>query len=191
MSEQQSTLQLQMVWPHTLLNQPPTPHLPVGYTLRTYQKKDEKPFFAVMESAGWPGWDEQKLQPWLARIPPDCWFMVVHSATEVVVASAMGLHDHSDQHPFGGELGWVACHSAHTGRGLGQAVSAAVTKRLIEAGYKNIHLYTEDWRPAAIKTYFKLGYRPFLYAPDMINRWQLLCQQINWPFTPEQWSTYP
>ena len=139
-----------------------------------------------MELAGWPGWDDEKLRPWMARIPPESWFMAIDPSGEIV-ASAMGLHDHSDLHPFGGELGWVAADPAHAGKGLGMAVCAAVTARLIAAGYRNIHLYTEHWRLAALKTYLKLGYVPFLYLPEMFERWRAICGQLNWPFTPEAW----
>ena len=115
--------------------------------------------------------------------------MVVHEASNEIVASAMGLHDHSETHPFGGELGWLAADPAHTGKGLGMAACAAVTARLIEAGYRNIHPYTEHWRLAALKTYLKLGYIPFLYAPEMADRWRVICAQLQWPFTPEVWRS--
>lgn len=180
--------QLQMVWPTRRLNDPPVAQLAPGYALRTYQPGDEPQFYALMEAVGWPGWDDDKLRPWLARVIPEGWFVVVECTKQKVVASAMALHNHTDQHPFGGELGWVACHPAHTGRGLGLAVSAAVTSRLIAAGYRNIHLYTEDWRLAALKTYLKLGYVPFIYAPPMEARWRAVCEQLRWPFTPDQWQ---
>ena len=77
----------------------------------------------------------------------------------------------------------------HAGRGLGLAVSAAVTARLLQAGYRHIHLYTEHWRLAALKTYLKLGYVPFLYLPEMLARWRALCPQLPWPFTPEPWRS--
>jgi len=99
----------------------------------------------------------------------------------------MALHDHTERYPFGGELGWVAADPAHAGRGLGRTVSAAVTARLIRAGYRNIHLYTEDWWLAALKTYLKLGYVPVLFAPDIPERWQTVCAQLQWAFTPELW----
>jgi len=194
-SAAQPEAQLQMVWPEHLLSAPPAirplpaVHLPPGYTLRTYRPGDEPRFYEVMALAGWPGWDDEKLRPWLARIPPGSWFMVVHEASDRIVATAMGLHDHSDVHPFGGELGWVACDPAHTGKGLGSAVSAAVTARLIEAGYRAIHLYTEQWRLAALKSYLKLGYIPFLYTPEMPERWRAICAQLGWPFTPEAWRS--
>jgi phosphosulfolactate phosphohydrolase-like enzyme/GNAT superfamily N-acetyltransferase len=183
----QPDAQLQMVWPEHLLSAPPAAPLPPGYALRTYRPGDEQRFYEVMALAGWPGWDDEKLRPWLARIPPGSWFMVVYEASGQIVATAMGLHDHSDAHPFGGELGWVACDPAHTGKGLGSAVSAAVTTRLIAAGYRAVHLYTERWRLAALKSYLKLGYIPFLSTPEMAERWRAVCAQLGWPFTPEAW----
>jgi GNAT superfamily N-acetyltransferase len=72
--------------------------------------------------------------------------MALDVQSGAMVASAMGLHDHSDRHPFGAELGWVAVDPHHRRKGLGTAVCASVTTRLIQAGYQDIHLYTEDLR---------------------------------------------
>lgn len=188
-AENEPYLQLQMVWPEHLLDMPPVVRLPAGYHLRSYRPGDEPRFCEVMALAGWPGWDDERLRPWIARIPPGSWFMAVHTDSDTVVATAMGLHDHSEDHPFGGELGWVAADPAHTGQGLGLAVSAAVTARLLAAGYRNVHLYTEHWRLAAIKSYLKLGYVPFLYAPGMPERWRELCQELGWPYTPTAWRS--
>ncbi len=169
--KEESYTQLQMIWPEHMLKSPPGLGVPDGYHLRTYQPGDETGFYKVMELAGWPGWHNEKLKPWKARIVPESWYMLIHEESGDIIATAMGLHDHSDHHPFGGELGWVAGDPAHTGKGLGMAICAAVTARLMEAGYRNIHLYTEHWRLAAIKTYLKLGYAPFLYQPEMHDRW--------------------
>ena len=81
--------QLQMVWPKHLLNVPPAPHLAPGYSLGTYRKGDEPRFYKVMELAGWPGWNDEKLRPWLARIPPGSWFMIIHEESGHIVATAM------------------------------------------------------------------------------------------------------
>ncbi len=185
----ESDPQLQMVWPPHLLAAPPVPQLPAGYSLRTYQPGDEPRFYEVMALAGWPGWDDERLQPWIARIIPNGWYFAIDDASGEIVAAAMALHNHTADHPFGGEVGWVAGDPAHAGKGLGMAVVAAVTARMIAAGYRNIHLYTEHWRLAAIKTYLKLGFIPFLYLPEMWDRWEVLCEQLNWPFTPDQWRT--
>ncbi len=190
LGENQSCPQLQMVWPEHLLAVPPAVQLPPGYSLRAYRPGDKARFYQIMELAGWPDWNDEKLQPWLARIPPGSWFMAVHEKSEQIVATAMGLHNHTELHPFGGELGWMAGDPAHAGQGLGMAVAAAVTARLIDAGYRNLHLYTEQWRPAALKTYLKLGYAPLLYTSEMLQRWQAICAQLQWPFTPEKWKRY-
>lgn len=168
---------------------PPAVTLPPGYTLRTYRRGDETGFRRVLLAAGFDRWTTEPIEPWVARIPPDCWFMVVDEATDAIVATAMGLHDHSDLHPFGGELGWVACDPEHAGHGLGRAAVAAVTARLLAAGYHDIHLYTEHWRLAGLKTYLRLGYLPFLYTPKMPARWQTVCAELGWPYTPEAWPT--
>jgi len=191
MTELQPKTHLQMLWPERLLSSPPVARVPSAYSLRTYRRGDETRFYEIMALAGWPGWDDEKLKPYLARTLPEAWFLAIHLESGQIVASAMGLHDHTDDHPFGGEMGWVAADPAHTGKGLGAAVCSAVTARLISAGYCDIHLYTEDFRLPALKTYLKLGYEPFLYAPDMPARWQAICGQLQWPYTPDAWPSPP
>lgn len=188
--EHEPYVQLQMVWPAPLLHTPPVVHLPSDYLLRTYRPGDEPRFYEVMALAGWAGWDDEKLCPWLMRIAPEGWFMAVHRESGDIVATAMALHDPTWSQPFCGELGWLAGDPAHAGRGLGRAVSAAVTARFIEIGYSHIHLYTEHWRLAALKIYLQLGYAPFLYTPEMPERWRVICEQLSWPFTPEAWRAH-
>ncbi len=158
MSDNESYPQLQMAWPEHLLKAPPAVQLPAGYTLRPYRPGDEPRFHKVMELAGWPGWNDDVLWPWLSKILPDGWFMVIHETSNEIVATAMTLHNYTGRHPFQGELGWLAGDPAHAGQELGMAVSAAVTARFIEAGYHKIHRYTEDYRLAALTTHLKLGY---------------------------------
>jgi mycothiol synthase len=88
--------------------------------------------------------------------------------------------------PFGGELGWVAVDPDHRRKGLSTAVCASVTARLIHAGYQDIYLYTEDFRLAALALYLKLGYPPFIHAPDMLDRWRHVCEALGWMFTPDE-----
>lgn len=187
MGEPQPNVQLQMVWPEQLLSKPPIARAAAGYHLRTYREGDEARFFEVMAQAGWPGWNMERLEPWLARILSEGWFFAVHVETGEIVATAMAVHDPTPLHPFGGELGWVACDTAHRGKHLGMAVCAAVTDRLLAASYRDIHLYTEDWRLPALKTYLQLGYVPLLFTPEMPERWRAICEQLNWPFTPDEW----
>lgn len=182
-----SKQQLRMVWPHSRLDQPPSVTVPTGYQLRTYRPGDEPAFFHVMSLAGFENWDMTRLLPWLQKVLPEGWFLVEHTASTQLVATAMAVHNPSQYYPFSGELGWVAAHPDHTGLGLGQVVCAAVTVRLLRGGYTNIYLSTDDERLPAIKTYLKLGYRPLIVTADMTGRWEAVCKKLCWPFTPDAW----
>lgn len=179
--------QLRMVWPSARLDAPPEPRLHPDYALRTWRPGDEQGWFELMALAGFGVWDEDRLAFTLKTILPDGWFFAVEERSGRLVASAMATHHALMLHPFGGELGWVVGHPAHRGKGLGWTVCAAVTRRLLQAGYTNIFLRTDDFRLPAITVYLKLGYQPFLFAPDMVERWQAICQQLHWPFTPHEW----
>lgn len=180
--------QLRMIWPRHLLGTPPEAALPAGYRLHFGRPGDEPHFFQLMARVGWPGWDAAHFQRWQPRIVPQGWFVVVHEPTQGIVASAMALRDEKEFSCQGGELGWVSCDPAHRGKGLGAAVSAAATARLLQEGFSHIHLYTEEWRLAALKLYLRLGYAPLLYAPDMPERWCSVCAAVGRLFTPEIWE---
>jgi mycothiol synthase len=179
--------QLQMLWPERRLDAPPEVRLDAGLALRTYRPGDDEGFVDVMEMAGFARWSLEHFRASLHRILPEGLFFAVDGETGRIVATAQALHNASDQHPFGGELGWVAGDPAYRGRGLGMAVCAAATRRFLANGYRRIYLRTDDFRLAALKTYLKLGYEPFLFAPDMTERWRTVCQELAWPFTPGEW----
>lgn len=177
-----------MIWPEHLLSKPPIVFITPGYKIRTFKTGDETRFFEIMNLAGWPGWDQRKLHPWLYRILPGGWFLVIHESDNRIVASCMATHDHTWITPFCGELAWLAGDPAHAGIGLGMAVSASVTNRFIEAGYGTIHLCTEPYRLAALKIYLKLGFRPFVEPAENLDLWKEICLRLNWPFTPDDWK---
>ena len=176
-----------MLWSMDRQISPSCDQSPSGYTLRTYQPGDEPGFYLLMDAAGWPGWDDEKLRPWLYRILPGGWFMLVEEKSGEIVASSMATHDPTWQVPFCAELGWVAAHPVQTGRGLGSVVVAAAVACMLQAGYQVIHLYTERWRFAALKTYLKLGFVPYLDPPESTGHWKGICTQLDWPFTPDNW----
>jgi mycothiol synthase len=180
--------QLRMVWSNNDLAHSFDHPVPDGYSLRTYCPGIEDQFFKLMTVAGWNGWNKEVLQPWLAKILPDGWFMIADEDSNEILYSAMSLHNYKGTYPFWGELGWLAGHPNHSGKGLGLVVSAAATDRLIKAGYKNIQLFTEEYRLPAIKTYLKLGYIPSFYIDGMAGRWENICNELSWPFTPNLWD---
>ena len=191
MPDEKPEQQLKMLWPAHLHDSLPEIQVPTNYTLRTYQPGDEPGFFKVMDLAGFKDWDDETLRPWLLKILPDGWFLIVQEASGEIVTTAMATHNPQDLHPFAGELAWVAGHPDHAGRGLGMAVCGTVVRRLLQAGYRHIYLNTDDWRLPAITVYLRLGWVPFLYAADMEARWRTVYQQLKWSFTPEDWPRTP
>ena len=177
MSEQPPRQQLEMAWPKGLTRRPRLRKLPPGYELRTFRDSDRADYYRVMGLAGFTGWTDETLKPWLAKVLPDGFFVVAHKRK--VVAAAMATHNPGERHPFGGELGWVAGDPAHKGLGLGYTVCAAVMRRFLDAGYSNIYLRTDDFRLPAISIYLKLGFVPSLFAPDMKERWQAVAKELG------------
>jgi mycothiol synthase len=132
-----------------------------------------------MNKAGFEGWDGERLATMLKKVLPEGFFVIVHCATGKIVAAAMATHSPTELHPYGGELSWVAAAPEHRGKGLGLAVSAQAAARLIQAGYRNIYLLTDDFRLPAIKTYLKLGYEPLLCCQDMAERWESVYRKLG------------
>ncbi len=184
---EKSSIQVQMLWPNGLQVSPTLYTPPKGYLLRTYQPGDKPGFFLLMGKAGWPDWDDEKLNPLLYRLLPEGWFMIVEEDSGDIVASSMATHDPTWQVPFCAELGWVAAHPNHTGKGLGTVVVAAAVARMLEVGYLAIHLYTEVWRFAALKIYLRLGFVPYLNPPESTGHWEEICSKLDWPFKPQDW----
>lgn len=170
--------QLEMVWPESRLDEALTPRLAQGYALHVSDGGEPERHVRLMRAAGFENWSEERLQAALRLCLPGGFFLI-KTADGDVVATAMATHNPSDRHPFGGEIGWVASHPHHRGKGLGLAVSVAATRRFLDAGYRRIYLRTDDFRLPAVKTYLRLGYVPLLFEAGMEDRWRAVCRQIG------------
>lgn len=176
---------LEMVWPERLLASPPEVAVAPGYALRQFDPMDLQQYGALMHAAEM---DMPRLDYWEQHILPDGFFVIQEDSSRKLVAACFASHHPTPRHPRAGNLGWLAAHPEHKGQHLGTTVSAAVTARLIRAGYRRIYLETHDFRMAAIKVYLRLGWVPLLYSEDMLDRWKLICDRIHWPHTPAAWQ---
>ncbi|MFC2078835.1 GNAT family N-acetyltransferase [Candidatus Bipolaricaulota bacterium] len=141
----QETLQLHMIWP---LRKPvDTAALNVAseYSIRTYRPGDEADFLALMANTDFDPWDDEKLRYNTSRVLPEGWFFAVEDKSDMVVGTAMCLHNYGGNTPFTGDVGWLACDPEHQGHGLGCALTARVTARFLSAGYERIQLHTEHY----------------------------------------------
>jgi ribosomal protein S18 acetylase RimI-like enzyme len=186
--EQIERPQLGMIWPKAAVGRPVLPDAPSGYGVRTYRAGDEGAFLRVIADGDFGEWDADKLAFNIARVIPGGWFFAVETASDVVVGSVMCLHNYTGKAPFAGDIGWLVCGADHRGHGLGLTLTLHATRRFLDAGYSHIQLHTEHHRLPAIKTYLKAGYVPAMYCRAMQALWEAICDQINWPFTPEAWQ---
>jgi len=121
---------------------------------------------------------------------PEGFYVVEDAATGLLVAAAAAAIMPRERHPEGASLQWAMVLPECRGRGLGLAVMAAATNRLAESGFRRSYLRTQDYRPRAISIYFKLGWKPFLWADYMHGRWRAVCEAIEVNFTPEGWGMF-
>jgi len=183
---------LYLLWPELLLSEPPRAGIPAGYVPRPYTAGDDVAVRRLLESERWVATDEE-WQDYKDRVLPNGLFLILHAETNTLAATAGAVHNPNPGRyyfPFGGELGNLIVHPEHRGKGLGYSVSAMVVGRFISAGYESIRVCVQGFRLAAVKTYLRLGFVPFLHTEEVRARWERICGQIDWPFAPERWPRH-
>jgi mycothiol synthase len=183
---------LYLLWPEHLLSYPPSVRAPDGYVARPYVAGDDAALRHLLEPEEWVVADEA-WQDYKDRILPGGLFLISHAATGALVATAGAVHNPNPGRfyfPFGGELGNLVVHPGHRGRGLGYLASAMVVGRFISAGYGSIRVCVQGFRLAAVKTYLRLGFAPFLHTEEVSLRWRRVCEEVGWPFEAEKWPRH-
>lgn len=152
--------------------------LPAGYAIRTYQAGDEPGWAALLQANGELGaWD-------LARVGQELAGPLLRQAQFFVVmgnelAATTGVYDRQRPDGSAWEIGWVAVHPAHRGRGLGNQVVAAALRAALALPCRPIYLLTDDHRLPALKVYLGLGFQPDLGHPSYPDRWERLFAQLG------------
>lgn len=142
--------------------------LPDGYNIRTFQPGDEGAWeFIINQSFQWDSnFNSQMVED--KYFDPGRIFFVCHGSTPVGTASAW-------HRPVWGEntgyLHMVGVIPSHGGKGLGLQVSLAALHHMVNEGRQACVLETDDFRIPAIKTYLKLGYKPYLIHENQGKRW--------------------
>ena len=123
------------------------------------------------------GWDDVRTRKALIDAPDvEAIYVVDCEGRPVATASVRYL---PDRFPGDGVVHWVAVSSAHRGKLLGMAVVRRVCLHFIDDGYESAVLETDDHRLPAIKTYWKLGFRPHKAAPDHAERWARILDELG------------
>lgn len=149
------------------------PIAPVGYQLRTYRPGDEEAWLEILSHGEFGVWDQARLDRFLsgdrAPVPRDGIFFLTQNDRPIGTACTCLFRD-MERGEFS-ELGWVAVHPEHRGQGLARTVCQAVLGYARDRGHTYSFLLTEHFRPAAIKTYLRLGFEPEMTHPSHKGWW--------------------
>lgn len=140
---------------------------PPGYAARGLTAEDGPAWAALLDAGGELGpWSVDRLTAATADLVADTQVFATHAG--ILVAGA-GVYDKSVS---AWEVGWIATHPDHRGRGLGRYVTAAAVAHACRLPLRPILLFTDDHRVGAIRLYLRLGFRPDLCHRSHRRRWR-------------------
>lgn len=150
--------------------------LPEGYELRTFRPGDEAGWVELFNANRELGeWNSERVAGVLKGGLMAQFFAV---AGAQLVACA-GVHDTRLDGSDYWEIGWVAAHPHHRGKGLGQQVTAAAVGAALALPPRSIMLRTDDFRLPALKVYLRLGFTPVYTHPSYPERWRLIMVRLG------------
>jgi len=91
--------------------------------------------------------------------------------------------------PGGGQLGYLVVAPRHRRRGLGAALIITALRRLQQGGYRHIFLGMQSWRLPAICSYLRVGFQPFIHAPELVPRWESVFAALGRRANKTEWPT--
>lgn len=150
---------------------------PPGVAIRRAGADDAAAIAACLSTAFGEPWDVARVERDLLR-HPEVIATVVAVLDGAVVATASAAWQPAR---FGdaGVLHWVAALPGHGGKGLGGLVSLAALRHCAAEGLVAAMLLTDDARIPAIRTYRRLGFRPFHHHRSHPERWRAVLAAIG------------
>lgn len=107
---------------------------------------------------------------------PERVLFLCHEDRPVATASAWFREQHGEDT---GYLHMVGLLSSYAGKGLGLQISLAALYRMREEGRSKAYLETDDYRIPALKTYYRLGFKPRIVHDNQIQRWMSVEQILE------------
>ncbi len=152
--------------------------LAAGFRIRAVEASELEIYNRLRVCVSWPGWEPGQWENFRKKALPGGVLAAEECSTGRLTASACAESTDFPEYPELGVLGWVICDPEFSGRRLGRSVSVAAMHVLRAAGYRKFSLRTDDFRTAALKTYLRLGWRPWLWAEDMEARWRAIAAAL-------------
>lgn len=150
--------------------------LPEGYTLRSYQSGDEKPWEKIIIEAFHRSQSFQKKIMQDSYFRPERVLFICHFDNPVATACAWHVPS-TPKHI--GYLYMVGALKAYQGKGLGYAVCQAALNQMVRDQKTSAMLLTDASRLAAIKTYLRLGFQPSPLHPNQALVWDKILEQLE------------
>ena len=172
--------QLKMYW------FPGTPiekfELPEGYSFSNYKdKKDVDAWIKICQNGLVSDNYDDALENWKGAIlgRPDInlyedLFFLDYKGEHVGTITA---YVHSEDNT--GDVHMVAIRTDWRGKGLGKYMNAKALEHLDAKKPKFVHLTTDEWRKAAVKSYLRAGFHPVKYDVGMIKRWEAELEAVG------------
>ena len=162
--------QLSMVITAEQARRMPEPVLPPGYELRGYRQGDEDSWGDAINTGDFYGiWDRARFDEYIRDPERMEGSRLVAKDGQVVAATFASIEQEALK---AGRVDYVVSRPEYRGLGLGRVVCTEVVRHLIEKGYANVVLYTDDWRLPAIGLYLSMGFEPRMDREDMPERWE-------------------
>lgn len=179
---------LYLCWPDGL--RPPDVDAPDGYALRTSRltDRDREAVTSLLDAGAWTP-DEADFEAFRDSALPNGCFVAVERATNAVVGTCSAVHkpNAGDRHfPFGGALAYLVVDPEHRREGVGRALAAAATRRLLDAGYDSVRAGVDPDRYAALALFLNAGYAPCVLGGGDVGRWRDAFDYLGLPFDPER-----
>src|SRR5215471_2033102 len=169
---------------------PALPPIPAAYNLLTIASEEIDKARPVIEMDGPLG--DGAWSRFRNSVVPDGMFVMEERASSAWVGTISAVHNPAATRfyfPGGGELGYLLGAPEHRRRGLGAALITAALRRLHHGGYRHIFLGVQSWRLPAIQAYLRVGYQPFIHAPELVPRWESVFAALGEAPHKSEWPT--
>lgn len=145
------------------------PRIPAGMAVGIAGLADDAALAALL-APGFPdtGWTATKVREELLEHPLVTHTHVIRADSRIVATAS--CKDMTER-PETGYVHYVAADPAFAGQGLGAAVTLLVLHEFRRQGKREAILDTDDFRLAALATYFKLGFEPLTVEEGQDERW--------------------
>lgn len=172
--------QLKMYWfPGTPIEDA---QLPEGYSFSNY--KDES------DIDGWIKCCQNGLVSDNYEEAQQEWFKSIASRPDIDLYNDVFFLDYNGEHvgtitcylhseDGTGDMHMVGMRTDFRGKGLGKYMNSTALRHIEKKNPRFVHLTTDEWRKAAVKSYLRAGFKPVKYSVNMQKRWEAVLEDIG------------